>query len=48
MGTRNYFAFGTVTYKAAVWKKQLFEEKILPVLGCRTHHSERVFFLLSN
>jgi len=32
MGTRSYFSFGTVTYKTPVWKRQLFEEKFVPVL----------------
>jgi len=43
MGIRSYFAFGTVTYKAPVWKRQLFEEKLVPVLEYRTHDSKGVF-----
>jgi hypothetical protein len=43
MGTRSYFAFGTVTYKTPVWKRQLFEEKLVPVLERRTHNFEPVF-----
>jgi hypothetical protein len=43
MGTRSYFAFGTVIHKAPVWKRQLFEEKLLLVLERTSHNSERVF-----
>jgi hypothetical protein len=43
MGTKSYFAFGTVTYKTPLWKRQLFEKKLIPVLESRTHNSERVF-----
>jgi hypothetical protein len=43
MGTRRYFSFGTVTYKTLVWKRQLFEEKFVPVLESRTYNSDLVF-----